>query len=53
VIWRGPQPAVLTGVRNFPFSALDGRDAIQLSKIETNVMIPDSKFNTPETVAAK
>jgi hypothetical protein len=41
----------------FPFKVtfawLDGRDAIQLSKIETNVTIPDSKFNTPETVVAK
>jgi len=46
----------VNGVK-FPFKVtfawLDGRDAIQLSKIETNVTIPDSKFNTPETVVAK
>jgi len=43
----------VNGVK-FPFKVtfawLDGRDAIQLSKIETNVAIPDSKFETPETV---
>jgi hypothetical protein len=43
----------VNGVK-FPFRVtfawLDGRDAIQLSKIETNVTIPDSKFDTPETV---
>ena len=43
----------VNGVK-FPFKVtfawLDGRDAIQLSKIETNVAIPDSKFQTPETV---
>ena len=43
----------VNGVK-FPFKVtfawLDGRDAIQLNKIETNVTIPDSKFDTPETV---
>jgi hypothetical protein len=43
----------VNGVK-FPFRVtfawLDGRDAIQLSKIETNVTIPESKFDTPETV---
>jgi outer membrane lipoprotein-sorting protein len=43
----------VNGVK-FPFRVtfawLDGRDAIQLSKIETNVTIPDLKFDTPETV---
>ena len=38
----------------FPFSLtfawLDGRDAIQLNDIKLNVAIPDSKFNTPESV---
>ena len=37
----------------FPFSLtfawLDGRDAIQLSNIQINPSIPDSKFNTPES----
>jgi len=37
----------------FPFSLtfawMDGRDAIQLNDIKTNVPIPDSKFNTPES----
>ena len=32
------------------FAWLDGRDAIQLNEIKTNVTIPDSKFNTPESV---
>jgi photosynthetic reaction center cytochrome c subunit len=32
------------------FAWLDGRDAIQLNQIQTNVSIPDSKFNTPESV---
>ena len=43
----------VNGVK-FPFSLtfawLDGRDAIQLNDIKTNVSIPDSKFNTPESV---
>jgi len=34
------------------FAWLDGRDAIQLNQIQTNVAIPDSKFNTPESVKA-
>jgi hypothetical protein len=46
----------VNGVK-FPFKVtfawLDGRDAIQLNKIETNVTIPDSKFDTPETVVAR
>ena len=32
------------------FAWLDGRDAIQLDKIQTNVAIPDSRFNTPESL---
>jgi len=32
------------------FAWLDGRDAIQLNKIETNVPIPDSKFGRPASV---
>jgi outer membrane lipoprotein-sorting protein len=35
------------------FAWLDGRDAIQLNKIETNVTIPDSRFNTPESLTGK
>ncbi len=31
------------------FAWLDGRDAIQLNQIQTNVAIPDSKFDTPES----
>ena len=37
----------------FPFSLtfawMDGRDALQLSNIQVNAQIPDSKFNTPES----
>ena len=35
------------------FAWLDGRDAIQLDKIQANASIPDAKFNTPESVAGK
>src|SRR5262249_20386399 len=46
----------VNGVRypfRLTFAWLDGRDAIQLDKITTNVNIPDATLSTPEPVAGQ